>query len=513
MNPRHNERPIPVVPGTRAVPPDALHTLGDLESLLLDRFSRAGYRRLRTPILEPVELHERKSGARIVSSLFTIAEGLNDSLCLRPELTAGIVRTYLELDPPPALPWRVSYAGPVFRNRESGKGSDREFVQVGVELIGASRPAADGEVIWLADWAAKEAGLKDVTIRIGHVGLIREILRRSALPEPVQVALLEALGEAASRGDESGSSERVVDAFEDHLTTLTDWLQTDSAGEIQVPDDGNDSDAGIDRLFRTLHPSVMGRRSSREVIGRLRRKWEMAHTLSSVLAQVRGRIGGLAELRGKAAEILDRLDRQYADDAPDTIAALRDLIGTLSDYGIDLDRVELDLGFGRGLGFYSQMLFVLVARTSDGPVEVCGGGRYDGLAREFGSERDDHGVGFAFGLNRLADAIRDGSTARPSSSSKGFLIVPTVPEARSAAIRHAVELRAANVPIVLDSERTGDAAVTVAADAGLRGVLQVGPGSEPVVFRPARGQGQPTTDIPQGNLVRFARSLNEESAS
>ena len=48
-------------------------------------------------------------------------------------------------------------------------------------------------------------------------------------------------------------------------------------------------------------------------------------------------------------------------------------------------RVELDLGFGRGIGFYTQMIFELTVPTPRGPVEVCGGGRYDGLARVLGS--------------------------------------------------------------------------------------------------------------------------------
>ena len=52
------------------------------------------------------------------------------------------------------------------------------------------------------------------------------------------------------------------------------------------------------------------------------------------------------------------------------------------------------------------MIFELVVATPGGPVEVCGGGRYDGLARVLGSDRDDHGVGFAFGLERLAETAR-----------------------------------------------------------------------------------------------------------
>ena len=56
----------------------------------------------------------------------------------------------------------------------------------------------------------------------------------------------------------------------------------------------------------------------------------------------------------------------------------------LGHHGVEPDRVELDLGFGRGIGFYTQMIFELAVPTPDGPVEVCGGGRYDGLARVLG---------------------------------------------------------------------------------------------------------------------------------
>ncbi len=62
------------------------------------------------------------------------------------------------------------------------------------------------------------------------------------------------------------------------------------------------------------------------------------------------------------------------------------------------------MGFARGIGFYSQMVFVLMVRN----VEVCGGGRYDGLARALGSPRDVGGVGFAFGLERLRDVLDAG---------------------------------------------------------------------------------------------------------
>src|SRR5205807_5904539 len=107
---------------------------------------------MRTPVLEFTELHERKSGAGIVSKLYELADAHRSRLCLRPELTASIVRAYTAAEEAPALPWRVSMSGPVFRHETPQPGRWREFQQVGVELLGASGPAADGEVTWLAYW-------------------------------------------------------------------------------------------------------------------------------------------------------------------------------------------------------------------------------------------------------------------------------------------------------------------------------------------------------------------------
>ena len=64
----------------------------------------------------------------------------------------------------------------------------------------------------------------------------------------------------------------------------------------------------------------------------------------------RDRLRALADLKGRAADVLDRLGREHEALAPESLASLRALVRTLEDYGVDLDRVELDLGFGRGIG-------------------------------------------------------------------------------------------------------------------------------------------------------------------
>jgi histidyl-tRNA synthetase len=492
------ERPIDSVRGTRDWLPGECARLAELEALLLERFARAGYEPLATPVLEFTELHERKSGAGIVAKLFELA-GMGTGqggVCLRPELTAGIVRAYTAAPEPPVLPWRVSHAGVVFRYETPRPDRLREFRQVGVERLGDSGPHADGELVWLADWALAEAGVKDATIRIGHVGLILEMLQRSGLPAPLASALIEMLSEAATEGQN-------IEALESGLAQLTGWLQTGEPGEIPGAVDRAE-DGGIDRLFRTLVPVITGRRSGSEIVHRLRRKWDLGHGLLGSLEDVRRQVHGLAELKGPAPLILGRLEREYQSVAPESVSALRALVDALADYGVALDRVALDLGFGRGIGFYSRMIFELIAPTPGGPVEVCGGGRYDGLARVLGSDRDDRGVGFAFGLERLGQVLDAQRSARIGSGSRAIVVVPASHDRKTDAVRLATHLRAKGATILLEAERTPEQAITLAARlhhgfvvvvAGALALHEIEAGT--------------ATEIERASLARLARDLAE----
>ena len=98
------ERPVGLVRGTRDWLPADYARLAAIERQLLDGFARAGYQPMRTPILEFTELHERKSGAGIVSKLFELVGGGSAGICLRPELTASIVRAYAEAPECPPCP-------------------------------------------------------------------------------------------------------------------------------------------------------------------------------------------------------------------------------------------------------------------------------------------------------------------------------------------------------------------------------------------------------------------------
>jgi histidyl-tRNA synthetase len=499
------ERPVDAVRGTRDWLPDECARMAALEALLLDRFARAGYEPLRTPVLEPTELHERRSGAGIVSKLFELAGAGPEGVCLRPELTAGIVRAYTEMSPAPGLPWRVSHAGPVFRYETPRPDRLREFQQVGVERLGDGGAAADAEVIWLAVWALAEAGVARVSVRLGHVGLILEMLRRSGLPAPLGSALIERLSEAAAEG-------QGVHALETALDQLSGWLRSGAGeaagGEVPGPVEGPGGE-GIDRLFRTLVPVVTGRRTGREIVHRLRRKWDLGHGLLGALEQVRGQVHDLAGLKGPPGPVLDRLGPEGEALAPDSVASLRSLIRALEGFGIDPSRLELDLGFGRGIGFYSQVVFEITAEAPDGSaVEVGGGGRYDGLARVLGSDRDDRGVGFAFGLERLAavlDAQGQKASERPP---RGLLVVVNDPAHAPAAAEVATLFRVGiGMPTHLETGLAVEEALDRARVLGVPRVIVVsGPMHAPGSLTLYNPQGDPPVTVEPESLTQLVRT-------
>ena len=139
----------------------------------------------------------------------------------RPELTASIGRSSSPARECPPLPWRVSSSGPVFRyESDTGSARLREFTQVGVELLGAGGPAADAEVIALADQSLSAAASVNATVRIGHVGLILEILAHTGLPPAARSALVEMMSAAAADDGEGIQASRLGAGTIDRLAAF-----------------------------------------------------------------------------------------------------------------------------------------------------------------------------------------------------------------------------------------------------------------------------------------------------
>ena len=272
-------------------------------------------------------------------------------------------------------------SGPVFRLPDAGPTRQTASSPRSASSCSATGgPAADAEIIWLADWSAR--GTRDRR-RIDPDGPRRADPRAA---QPLRPSPRGHLGpdRIAERGRRRGSRRRAVESA---LERLAGWLQAGDAAREQPPSrPGRSTDPGVDRLFRHArarrHGPPVGPRDHRATEAQVG-PWPFATRGPGPGPRPGSRAGRTA---GAGRGLLDRLDRDYAALAPESVAALRGLLAMLAHHGVDPNRIELDLGFGRGIGFYTQMIFEITVPTPDGPVEVCGGGRYDGLARVLGSE-------------------------------------------------------------------------------------------------------------------------------
>ena len=169
--------------GTRDFGPSEMKQRLAFESLLEEQARRHGFSRVQTPIFESLDLFTAKSGPGVVSQLYAFQDKGERDLTLRPELTAPVMRMVAEELRNETKPLRLSYYGQCFRYEEFKKGRYREFYQYGVELIGAKGPLVEAEVIALAINMLTEAGLKNWELRIGHVGILKQLLTGIGLSE------------------------------------------------------------------------------------------------------------------------------------------------------------------------------------------------------------------------------------------------------------------------------------------------------------------------------------------
>ena len=132
------------------------------------------FQRVDIPVFESTAVFARSLGETtdvVSKEMYTFEDRGGDSLTLRPEFTAGIARAYLTEGWQQYAPLKIATHGPVFRYERPQKGRFRQFHQIDAEVIGASEPAADVELLVLADQLLRELGIADgVTLQLNTLG-------------------------------------------------------------------------------------------------------------------------------------------------------------------------------------------------------------------------------------------------------------------------------------------------------------------------------------------------------
>jgi ATP phosphoribosyltransferase regulatory subunit len=327
----------PIPPGTRDILPDEMRELRALQAALYEVFERFGYGEVATPTIEYHEVLAR-GDERGAPAAYRFFDERGELLAMRSDMTVPIARLVAGRFADNEPPFRFFYMGSAYRAVRPQRGQMREFMQAGLELIGAGAPDGTAEVIEVLSGALDAAGLTRAVIGLGDADLFKQ--------------LLDELGVAGE------ARQRVVDRLASH----------DLVG----------LEAEVDEL------GVGG--AERETLLRL--------------PNMRGGAEVLDAARELGGEAVERATGRLAS----TFEALRSR-------GV-ADRVSLDLGLLRDLGYYTGAI-VEVYDPAVGHV-LGGGGRYDELMGRFG--RPLPATGFALHLERLhiAQAEEERIAAEPA---------------------------------------------------------------------------------------------------
>ena len=180
--------------GVRVFTPEETAQRRALEAKMLSVFQRWGFREIVTPTFEYLEVFEQPTAEDAGDQIFKFVDRQTGRLlALRVDITSQVARLVASTMRQAPLPLRLAYAATVFRYHEPRAGRQREFEQIGVELIGLDLPEADAEMIAMAVEGCQAVGLPDFQIDVGQVEVVRGLLDALHPPAELRRRLVSAI--------------------------------------------------------------------------------------------------------------------------------------------------------------------------------------------------------------------------------------------------------------------------------------------------------------------------------
>ena len=215
--------------GTRDFLPDEMERRRLIERRMREAARRWGYREVCTPDFENLELFTMKSGEGIIQEMYVFEDKGGRQLTLRPEVTAAVLRMYVNEGKVLPKPIRWCYFADCFRYERPQKGRYRQFWQFGVELIGADTPSADAEVIMLADDTLLSTGVT-FDLHVGHLAPMKHLL--SGLAPGDQRAIMAYLDKHDREGLEAALVEKNLTHLAEPLAALSECRTVSEVFEV-----------------------------------------------------------------------------------------------------------------------------------------------------------------------------------------------------------------------------------------------------------------------------------------
>jgi histidyl-tRNA synthetase len=437
-------RQIRRLPNMNDASPSQLAAARDAAKRCMSVLALRGYAQIDTPLLEETELFLRKSGGELSSRLYDFVEPGGFRTSLRPEFTSPVIRYAIQTGEAAAGICRYSYFGSVFRyaTPEHVDGpKTRQFNQLGAELIGVPAPRGDGEVVAMALEGLESLDGRKPVVALGHVGLLRRLLRKFQLSERANQFLLSNVQRLSN-----GQSESVRNDAK-QLGLLVSGDQT----VVDRPDARQNIESVLQRSLGPLGQNA-GSRTRKEIIARLARK----QTHADDPAQFESALSMLAELVTISGDVQTALSdgRKLASSNgldEECFSLIEDVAGSAADEGVDSSQLTVRFGLARGVAYYTGMVFDLL-QTPDSTETLGGGGRYDGLTRALGLDADVPALGFAYSF----DAVLASATPMAiDGDTSPVLVQPADSSSWAAAARVATGLREQGQSAIIAIETTG----------------------------------------------------------
>lgn len=385
-----------------------------------------GYEEILTPVVEFYELLAAKSGEEIRQRMYVFTDLSGRKVALRPEFTASVARLVATKLRNAPKPLKLFSVGSLYRYDEPQYGRYREFWQANYELMGSNQPEADAEILAISNHLLKELGLRNYYFKIGHVGILREILSQEGIVEEQQNQIMQLLDK--KRWEEALTQIKQLGASQECVRVLK-------------------------KLFET---------------------------------------------RGKAAFEILKSAKKIVQKYERGISAVENLqqILTLAATGENKFEMLLELGFARGLEYYTGLIFE--AYVPELEIALSGGGRYDKLIELFGGEPTP-AVGVAQGIDRIVLAMKKQKTKFEIPTEKRVVVIPVNEDIKIKAFEVSSTLREAG--IAAEFEVMGRTVSRALSDADRRKVayaVLVGPEElkeRKVVLRNLTTRRQKTVEI------------------
>ena len=368
------------------------HEIDRLRTYLSSLVQAHDYGFIETPVIEHTELFMRKSGGERLAQIYAFNHRGRD-LALRPEHTASVVRAYVESMQSLPLPLRLAYCGPVFRYEKPQAGRSRQFTEFGCELIGAGGVRADIEIIRLALRSMRAANIATPHIVLGHIGIVAGFLGSLNIDQRAQDWLIWTM----ERLRDNQQADIEIPEYLVNEPSGNDSLESldhlDQASVIALLRQSGVQFEGLSRTPEEIVSGLFEQRQRRYDPGLMQAALEFVRSLTRLAGpphEVMGGLRALAASRGLDTSPLDEIDS---------------IISMLNLAGRDEVTVTIDLGMGRGLRYYTGILFEIYAEQ--GGQQICGGGRYDDLAQVLGARSSIEACGFSLGLERALSSGPD----------------------------------------------------------------------------------------------------------